>query len=86
MDLWLLFKNCVYKFCVYARRVYRAGSPTCEQWAGTMAQVPLDEYSSSPLPDWPLLVCRWLARSLGSWELLASGVDCGGWEWASSPE
>ena len=51
-----------------------------------MAQVPLDGYSSSSLPVWPLLVCRWLARSLGLWELLASGVDGGGWKWESSPE
>ena len=29
MDLWLLFKN-------WARCVHRAGSPTCEQWAGVM--------------------------------------------------
>lgn len=78
MDLWLLFKN-------WARRVHRAGSPTCEQWAGVMAQVPLGGYSSSPLPVWHV-VCRWLKpRSLGSWELLASGVDGGGWSQARLP-
>ena len=79
VDLWLLFKN-------WARRVYRAGSPTCEQWAGVMAQVPLDGSSSSAHPVWPLLMCRWLAGSLGSWELLASSAGGGGWEWASSRE